>query len=85
MELQLNEKDLQQLITADEIHKQIFLERDAANVKLQEAQEELMKKQEELKEIEQKEKLLEWNITEFDGEAKRANSQVDDLSNKLQN
>ena len=34
MQLQLNEKDLQALITADEIHKQIFMERDQTKMKL---------------------------------------------------
>ena len=77
MQLQLNEKDLQALITADEIHKQIFLERDTTKMQLQEAQRELSEKQVKLQEKEQNEKLLEWNLNEFDGEAKKANSQLD--------
>ena len=48
MELQLNEKDLQALITADQIQKQIFQERDDAQLQLEAAQEELTNKEKEL-------------------------------------
>ena len=52
MQLQLNEKDLQALITADEIHKQIFLERDQTKAQLEEAKKELSEKQLKLQEKE---------------------------------
>ena len=74
MELQLNEKDLQALLTADEIHKHIFMERDHARRKLEEAEKILSDKERELRANVQNSKMLEWNISEFDGEVKRANS-----------
>ena len=70
MERQIYEKDLQALLTTDEIHKQIFIERDNANKKLEDIKQVLVEKEQELKSLNQTNKMLEWNIQEYDDEAK---------------
>ena len=77
MEFQLSEKDLQSLLTADKIHKQIFMERDQANLKLKEAQEVLQVKNDELTQSIQNNKLLEWNLTEFDADVKATKASLE--------
>ena len=79
MERQIYEKDLQALLTTDEIHKQIFIERDNANKKLEDFKQVLEEKEQELKSLNQTNKMLEWNIQEYDDESKQANSQINEL------
>ena len=60
------------------------MERDNANKKLEDLQKTLVDKELELKSNIQTNKMLEWNLQEYDDDVKRANTQIDVLTQTIE-